>query len=59
IGQGRENAKDYLKENPPVATAIDAAIRQNAGLVSAEKMKGMDELADAANAAEPPAEAGG
>ena len=59
IGQGRENAKDHLKENPAVAAAIDVAIRQSAGLVSAEMKKGMDELADAANAAEPPAEAGG
>jgi D-alanyl-D-alanine dipeptidase len=42
-----------------VAAAIDVAIRQSAGLVSAEMKKGMDELADAANAAEPPAEAGG
>ena len=59
IGQGRENAKDHLKENPAVAAAIDVAIRQSAGLVSAETKKGMDELADAANAAKPPAEAGG
>ena len=59
IGQGRENAKDHLKENPAVAAAIDVAIRQSAGLVSAEMKKDMDELADAANAAKPPAEAGG
>jgi recombination protein RecA len=59
IGQGRENAKDHLTETPGVAAAIDVAIRQSAGLVSAEMKKGMDELADAANAAEPPAEAGG
>ena len=37
IGQGRENAKLYLKQNPSVADAIDKAIRQNAGLM-AEKM---------------------
>ena len=34
IGQGRENAKAYLKENPAVADAIERAIRQNAGLVA-------------------------
>jgi len=34
IGQGRENAKAYLKENPTVADAIERAIRQNAGLVA-------------------------
>jgi recombination protein RecA len=33
IGQGRENAKAFLKENPKVANAIEKAIRQNAGLI--------------------------
>jgi recombination protein RecA len=33
IGQGRENAKAFLKENPKVAAEIEAAIRQNAGLI--------------------------
>ncbi|KAB2938259.1 MAG: recombinase RecA [Hyphomicrobium sp.] len=33
IGQGRENAKAYLKENPKVAAAIEKAIRENAGLI--------------------------
>jgi recombination protein RecA len=33
IGQGRENAKTFLKENPKVAAEIEAAIRQNAGLI--------------------------
>jgi recombination protein RecA len=33
IGQGRENAKAFLKQNPEVATAIEKAIRQNAGLI--------------------------
>src|SRR5665648_510257 len=33
IGQGRENAKAYLKENPKVAAAIEKAIRANAGLI--------------------------
>jgi recombination protein RecA len=33
IGQGRENAKGYLKENPKVAAAIEKAIRENAGLI--------------------------
>src|SRR6201999_2622217 len=34
IGQGRENAKQYLKDNPAVADAIEHAIRENAGLVA-------------------------
>jgi recombination protein RecA len=34
IGQGRENAKLYLKDNPATADAIERAIRGNAGLVA-------------------------
>ena len=34
IGQGRENAKQFLKENPDVAAKIEAAVRQNAGLIA-------------------------
>jgi len=37
IGQGRENAKRFLLENETMATEIEMAIRQNAGLVN-EKM---------------------
>jgi len=33
IGQGRENAKTFLKENPKVARAIENAVRSNAGLI--------------------------
>ena len=36
IGQGRENAKTFLKQNPDVAQAIEQAIRANAGLISAK-----------------------
>ena len=35
IGQGRENAKQFLKDNPDVANAIETAIRANAGLIAA------------------------
>jgi recombination protein RecA len=34
IGQGRENAKQFLKENGEIADAIERAIRSNAGLVA-------------------------
>ena len=37
LGQGRENAKNFLRENPEVAQEIELAIRQNAGLI-AEKI---------------------
>jgi recombination protein RecA len=34
IGQGRENAKAFLKANPEIAAKIETAIRQNAGLIA-------------------------
>jgi recombination protein RecA len=34
IGQGRENAKNFLKQNPDIADAIEQAIRSNAGLIA-------------------------
>src|SRR3974390_272964 len=34
IGQGRENAKGYLRENPQVAETLERAIRENAGLIA-------------------------
>ncbi|MFC3050902.1 recombinase RecA [Kordiimonas pumila] len=34
IGQGRENAKKFLLENPDIANEIESSIRQNAGLVN-------------------------
>ena len=39
IGQGKENAKQYLKNNVNVAAEIEMAIRANAGLIS-EKLEG-------------------
>jgi len=47
IGQGRENAKAYLKQNPQVAAQIEAMIRQNAGLISNGLMAGGDEATPA------------
>jgi len=34
VGQGRENAKTFLRDNPDIAAAIETAIRQNAGLIA-------------------------
>ena len=34
IGQGRENSKQFLRDNPAVAGKIELAIRQNAGLIA-------------------------
>ena len=43
IGQGRENAKTFLKDNPDIANEIEELIRQNSGIVN-EKM--LDEKSD-------------
>jgi recombination protein RecA len=48
IGQGRENAKAFLKNNPDIAGAIEAAIRSNAGLIAEKIMAGETEEDDAA-----------
>ncbi len=42
VGQGRENAKTFFKENPEIATEIEHKIRANAGLIS-EAMMGNPE----------------
>src|SRR5271168_1459410 len=34
LGQGRENAKAYLKTNPEMADKIEHAIRENSGLIA-------------------------
>lgn len=34
IGQGRENAKTFLSENPEVANKLETAIRKNAGILA-------------------------
>jgi recombination protein RecA len=36
IGQGRENAKNFLKQHPEVAQEIERKIRENAGLITAK-----------------------
>jgi len=40
IGQGRENAKKFLRENPAVASTIENAVRENAGLVAEAMLVG-------------------
>jgi recombination protein RecA len=52
IGQGRENAKAYLKENPEMAAKIERAIRQNAGLIAAQILEGEVAGADEASGGE-------
>jgi recombination protein RecA len=45
IGQGRENAKAFLKANPDIADRIEAAVRANSGLI-AEKILAGEESED-------------
>src|SRR5271169_590774 len=40
IGQGRENAKQFLKDNPDMAAKIEAQVRQNSGVVAEAIMQG-------------------
>ena len=42
IGQGRENAKKFLRENSGVAATIENAVRENAGLVAEAMLAGPD-----------------
>ncbi len=36
LGQGRENAKQFLRDNPEIAYEIELALRQNAGLIAGQ-----------------------
>lgn len=40
IGQGRENAKTFMKENPEIANELESKIRANAGLVADAMLTG-------------------
>jgi recombination protein RecA len=46
IGQGRENAKTFLKNNPDVAAKIEAAVRANSGLIAEQILGGEKEEED-------------
>ena len=52
LGQGRENAKTFLKQNPEIASKIEAAIRQNAGLIAEQILGPPDPEDDDSDAAE-------
>ncbi len=43
IGQGRNNAKAFLLENPEIAATIENKIRENAGLVASAMLEGPDD----------------
>jgi recombination protein RecA len=43
LGQGRENAKQFLKENPHVAAAIEKQIRESSNLMKSIPSTGVDD----------------
>jgi recombination protein RecA len=50
IGQGRENAKQFLRDNPTIAATIEHKIREHSGVVTNTMLStNMDEEADAAD----------
>lgn len=46
LGQGRENSKQFLRDNPEITQAIEDHIRQNAGLVANAMMVGGESVSD-------------
>ena len=52
IGQGKENARTFLKSNPDIADVIEVKIRENAGLVADAMMGSPDGDGEAADTAE-------
>lgn len=53
IGQGRENSRQFLKDNPEITAGIEAKIRGNAGLIAEAMLTGPE--GDDASADEPEA----
>jgi len=51
IGQGRENAKAFLRNNPDIAARIESAIRQNSGLIAEKILAGEEAGSDEAEEA--------
>ncbi len=39
LGQGRENAKQFLRDNPEILDEIELALRQNAGLIAEQLLE--------------------
>jgi recombination protein RecA len=54
IGQGRENAKLFLKQNPKIADEIERHIRSNAGLIVEQMLQAAPEGSEAMEADEGP-----
>jgi recombination protein RecA len=46
LGQGRENAKQFLRDNPDLAARIELAIRENSGLLADQILDSPDSSSD-------------
>jgi recombination protein RecA len=42
LGQGRENARQFLKDNPQIADAIESSVRESSGLLGEALLAGPD-----------------
>jgi recombination protein RecA len=52
LGQGRDNAKIFLKDNPAVANEIEALLRQSSGLIAEKLLDSGPEADDVPDVAE-------
>ena len=52
IGQGRENAKQFLKDNPAVCAEVEAKVREHFGLHAENASADSASSADSAKASE-------
>lgn len=50
IGQGRENSKTFLRENPEIAAKLESQIRANAGILAEDMLTGPESAEQAAEA---------
>ncbi len=46
VGQGRENVKKFLRENPEIAEKLEHEIRANAGLIADDMLGGSEAAAN-------------
>ena len=53
LGQGRENSKQFLKDNPAVAQAIEREIRKHAGLIADKMLAAEPESGEADEGVDP------
>ena len=46
LGQGRENAKTFLAENPDIATEIELKIKEKLGLIAGDDLSDVSEISE-------------